>query len=452
MNEYVRNLKNPATAGMMFPMQESKQNTPAPITGGGINTGEIQQQGVVTQVLGIETDASPIKEAELRARFLSFEPIFNADSVLVANELMLKGRLTHEEQASRELAQLDEDMLLTGLYSLVQDGLSDDLPLFVRISADLLMSDVPQQINHPRLVWIVQAGLPSLLERARKLQQAGLLVCIDMNAINGAALPQAETWPYLQYDASMTPARGLPTVQMVVENIRYADTLALWPVESWFKGPLFTGETAQPSREMEQRLELLAIAMRHPLATLTHFFKLNPELEPRFLQMANSSAGGLTRPAESAAHALIMLGQQRAQRIAILAALAGVQATDNSRMFAKIALTRALFMGKTIRLGAPAEDAAVAFLIGLLSTIPHALELSTVALVRRLGLDPVVARALGGWATPENTLLKLAHACEENNAELMLHYSRDLEIDMQDISAAYLEAVVAGEVLEAALI
>ena len=79
------------------------------------------------------------------------------------------------------------------------------------------------------------------------------------------------------------------------------------------------------------------------------------------------------------------------------------------------------------------------------------MELSTITLVRRLGLDPVVARALGGWATPENRLLKLAHACEENNAELMLHYSRELEIDMQDISAAYLEAVLAGQVLEAAL-
>jgi len=48
--------------------------------------------------------------------------------------------------------------------------------------------------------------------------------------------------------------------------------------------------------------------------------------------------------------------------------------------------------------------------------------------------------------------LKLAHACEENNAELVLHYSSDLDIHMQDVSAAYLEAVVAGQVLEAALV
>ncbi len=431
-------------------MQDSKQNVPNPMTGGGINTGDTQSHGVVTQVLGIDGDAAPIREEELRARFLSFEPIFNADSRLVAHELMLKGRLTSEEQSSQALAQLDEDMLLTGLYSLVQDGLSGDLPLFVRISADLLSTGFPEQINYSRLIWIVSAANPASLERARELKRRGLQICLGMSSIGSAPLLQPGEWSYLQYDAGASlPAPH--TAQLIVENIRYADTLAQWPVESWFKGSLFTGEAIQPSREMEHRLELLAIAMRHPLETLIHFFKLNTDMEPRFLQIANSSAGGLSRPAESAAHALIILGQQRSQRIAILAALAGIVTTENSRLYAKVAYIRALFMGKVIRLGAPAESAAVAFQIGLLSTLPHALGLSTVALVRRLGLDSVVARALGGWATPENRLLKLAHACEENNAELVLHYSRELGIDMQDISAAYLEAMVAGQVLEAAL-
>ena len=431
-------------------MPESKQTILNPMTGGGINTVETQPQGVVTQVLGIKTDASPIREEELRARFLSFEPIFDADSRLVAHELMLKGRLTSEEQDSKALAQLDEDMLLTGLYSLVQDGFSEELPLFVRISADLVMTGVPEQINYARLIWIVSARNKAALERARELKRGGLQICLDVSAGSNPEIA-AEEWAYVQCDAGANLPPLPPTAQLIVENIRYADTLVQWPVESWFKGSLFTGETAQPSREMEHRLELLAVAMRHPLETLIHFFKLNPDMEARFLQIANSSAGGLSRPAESAPHALIILGQQRAQRIAILAALAGVTTTENSRLYAKVALIRALFMGKVIRLGAPAENAAVAFQIGLLSTLPNALELNTLTLVRRLGLDPVVARALGGWATPENRLLKLAHACEENNAELVLHYSRELNIDMQDISAAYLEAVVAGQVLESAL-
>lgn len=432
-------------------MQDSEP-TPAPFAGGGINTGESAGLNVVTQVLGIKTDAAPIREEELRARFLSFEPIFNADSKLVAHELILKGKLTTAEQNNKPLAQLDEDMLLTGLYSLVQDGLSDDLPLFVRISADMVMTGIPTQINYDRLVWIVPAGDQDALDRARDLKSQGLHICLDMRGRRLSPELEADAWEYLQYDAGDALPRNRPDAQLIVENIRYADTLAQWPVEAWFKGSLFTGETSQqPNREVEERLELLAVAMRQPLETLVQFFKLNPAMEPRFLQIANSSAGGLSRPAESTAHALVMLGQQRAQRVAILTALAGAEPTEKSRLYAKVAMIRALFMGKVIRLGAAAEDAAIAFQIGLLSTLPHALQLSTVALVRRLGLDPVIARALSGWATPENALLKLAHACEENNSELVLHYSSDLNIHMQDVSAAYLEAVVAGQVLEAAL-
>lgn len=434
-------------------MQDSKPTSAAPFAGGGINTGEYPELDVVTQVLGIKTDSEPIREEDLRARFLSFEPIFNADSALVAHELILKGRLTSSEQYSKPLAQLDEDMLLTGLYSLVQDGLSGELPLFVRISGELLMTNIPLQIHYARLVWVVPAGSEDIYARARELKQKGLQICLDMGVASSPITFQPGQWDYLQFDAGATLPRNRPAAQLIVENIRYADTLVQWPVEAWFKGPLFTGETTQqPNREIEQRLELLAVAMRQPLETLVQFFKLNPEMEPRFIQIANSSAGGLSRPAESIAHALVMMGQQRAQRVAILTALAGATLTQNTRLYAKVAMTRALFMGKVMRMGAAADDAAITFQIGLLSTLPHALQLSTVALVRRLGLDPVIARALGGWATRENALLKLAHACEENNTELVLHYSSDLNIPMQDISAAYLEAVVAGEVLEAALV
>jgi hypothetical protein len=431
-------------------MQDLKQTDV--IAGGGINTGDIQQQGVVTEVLGIATDADPIREEELRARFLSFDPIVDADAELVAHELMLKGRLIPQARPSKALAQLDEDMLLTGLYSLVQDGLVGALPLFARIGGDLLLSDVPEQVRHPKLIWIVSVVDEASRVRVDTLRAAGMNVCLDLRAYNPALLANDDGWPYAQCHVDAASPTVLPAAQLIVSDVSYADSLASWPQTAWFKGSLYTGDATPPSPDFEIRLELLAIALRHPPETMMRFFKLNPGLEPRFLQLANSPVGGLSRRADTAAHALIMLGRQRMQRIAILTALAGIRTSANSRLFAKIALTRALFMGKIIRLGAPAENAAIGFRIGLLSTMPHAFALSTVALVRRLGLDSVTARALGGWATPENRLLKLAHACEENDTGLILHYSRELNLDMGDVSAAFLEAAVAGEALEPALI
>ena len=126
---------------------------PSRILGGGINTVDSDQPVVVTHMLGIDNH-DPVREEALRARFLTFDPLFDAASNLVAHQLVLRGR-TPVVDAPPELRQMEEDMLLTGLYSLTQDGLTGKLPLLVRISDGILFSDVPKQLNHRQLIWVV---------------------------------------------------------------------------------------------------------------------------------------------------------------------------------------------------------------------------------------------------------------------------------------------------------
>jgi c-di-GMP-related signal transduction protein len=199
------------------------------------------------------------------------------------------------------------------------------------------------------------------------------------------------------------------------------------------------------------RLDLLAIALRQSGDTLIQFFRLNPQMAPRLLAIANSQVGGLSRPAESAAHALIMLGPQRASRVAALLALTGAHPSEETRHYAITALTRALFMGKITRLGAPAESAAAAFEIGLLSIAPHALSLPLETLIRKLGLSATSARALGTHTSPEGAMLQLAYACDNNDAEALAVYSRQLDIPLHQISVAYLDSLIAASALDAAL-
>ncbi|NTV88160.1 MAG: signal transduction protein, partial [Burkholderiaceae bacterium] len=118
---------------------------PSRIVGGGINTSESKQPVVITQMLGIDS-SGPVREEALRARFLSFDPLFDSASNLVAHQLVLRGRIAAAD-APPELQQMDEDMLLTGLYSLTQGGLTGTLPLLVRISTEVLFSDIPKQLN-----------------------------------------------------------------------------------------------------------------------------------------------------------------------------------------------------------------------------------------------------------------------------------------------------------------
>lgn len=423
---------------------------PPRIVGGGINTGDSAQPAVITQMLGIE-NADPVREEALRERFLSFDPLFDAASSLVANELVLRGRITRTDNAPVELQQMDEDMLLTGLYSLTQDELVGSLPLLVRISTGILFSDMPQQLNHPQLIWCVTLDNEQHLARALALQQKGLTFCPTLNANDALVQESAPVWRFLGCDADDAP----PTcaARPIVAGIRNGQTQRKWPDHAWFLGSYFSGDTqpADNTHEQEQQLDLLAIALRQSPSTLLQYFRLNPTLAPRLLAIANSQVGGLSRPAESAAHALIMLGPQRASRVASLLALTGSQPGEATRHFVITALTRALFMGKLTRLGAPAESAALAFEIGLLSIAPHVLAQPMDTLIRKLGLSETSARALNGQPSPEHAMLHLAHACEINDAAALDSAARQLNIPLHEISVAYLDSLIAASSLDSAL-
>ena len=287
---------------------------PSRIVGGGINTSESKQPVVITQMLGIDS-SGPVREEALRARFLSFDPLFDSASNLVAHQLVLRGRIAAAD-APPELQQMDEDMLLTGLYSLTQGGLTGNLPLLVRISTEVLFSDIPKQLNHRQLIWCVDIDNEQHLARVLALQDAGLTFCPTLNRNNAVVQDSASAWRYLRCHADDTPPAV--SARPIVEGVRHAHTQAKWPDNAWFKGSFFSGDTRPVDNTLEQvvQFDLLAIALRQSLDTLIQFFRLNPDMQPRLLAIANSQVGGLSRPAESAAHALIMLGPQRASRVA----------------------------------------------------------------------------------------------------------------------------------------
>jgi 3,4-dihydroxy-2-butanone 4-phosphate synthase len=73
------------------------------------------------------------------------------------------------------------------------------------------------------------------------------------------------------------------------------------------------------------------------------------------------------------------------------------------------------------------------------------------AQVKKLGLPLAIALSLGDQALPQNILLRLAHACESNDVDTLIALSRELGVNIDSLSAAYLDGVIAGESLEAAL-
>lgn len=409
-------------------------------TGGGIDTNNLSTP-VVTRVSG--SDAKPVREEELRNRFLSFEPIFDRRGQVVARELVLRGVVS--TKLPIEIQRMNEDMLLTGLYSLIQDNLIGEQALLVQISRDVLLSDALPQLSQPAIVWTLTSPDVKAIAHARSLADShNMRFCLN------GALPDNTPvgLAFHRFDAggSADPASR----QRIVRNIQHEHELDRWPdgkQPTWFMGEYFTGQRTQKSSrpEVELRLELATVAARQSLSSLIQFVRLNPALEPQMLRIAHSAAGGLSQKTDSCAHALIRLGGERAQRVGILAALAGSRITADNRLYAQVALSRSLLMGKLGLLSPHIEDPGQAAEAGLFSTFPAAFSLGVNQLYRRIGLQRTVYESLAGQDTPIKKLLHLAHACEHNRSADISRLAKELEIPLESISPAHLESLVAAE-------
>lgn len=415
--------------------------------GGGVDT-QALSSGVVTHVGG-ENAPSPVREEDLRNRFLSFEPMFDNKGQVVARELVLRGQEISNRQPD-ELRRMNEDMLLTGLYSLSQDGLLGDQALFVKISNEVLFSDALPQLAHPAIVWVLNDANPKVVDAVARLSAtAGMKFCLET--------PQPDLslkiWHFQRIPASASPQR-LPNSRIVVQNITREFELSRWPDTGWFMGEYFTGPRAEANAKPNHdlRLELAAIAMRQTLPSLIQFVCLNPALETQLLRIAHSMAGGLSTEADSAAHAMIKMGGKRSQRVALLTALAGTPVTADNRLYTQVALSRALLMGKLAGSIAGISEPDEAFETGLFSTFPAAFSVSVNQLYRRIGLPRQVYESLAGQNTPINKLLRLAHACEHQNHPLMSQLSDELGISMDSVAAAHVEAAVTAEDIGSRLI
>lgn len=415
--------------------------------GGGIDT-QALNTGVVTYVAG-ENAPSPVREEDLRNRFLSFDPIFDHKGDVVARELVLRGQDGGKAQ-SEALKRMNEDMLLTGLYSLSQDGLVSGQSLFVKISHDVLFSDALSQLANPGIVWLLTDADAKVADQVKMLSaSAGMRFCLE------APMPDLtqNVWQYQRIPATAKPA-ALPGGQLIVQNVMREFELARWPDSGWFMGEYFTGPHLEASAKPEHdlRLELAAVAMRQALPSLIQFIRLNPSLETQLLRIAHSLAGGLSSEADSAAHAMIKMGGKRSQRVAVLTALAGTPVTADNRLYAQVAISRALFMGKLAGAIASIADPNEAYETGLFSTFPAAFSLSVNQLYRRIGLPRLVYESLAGQDNPINRLLRLAHACEHHNSQLMSKLSAELGISMDSVAASHVEAAVTAEDIGSRLI
>ncbi len=422
------------------------QPTPAP--GGGVDTSALDEQTSFVKVEG-QTSA-PVREEELRDRFFSFEPLFDRRGRVAARELVLRGRLASGRTAT-DLRHLDEDVLLTGLYSLVADEMTAGQALLVKISAENLSGELIRELNRINLIWITTPRQFADFELIQELRRQGFRFCLEAEANDSPWLADAGLWDAVRLPANAPPRRAVG--RAIAAGVSQAAELAGWPEQLWAQGPWFTGSATPPDLEQDlaRRYELLSVALRQPLDALNGFLRLHPDLEAQLLRIAATAAGGLSDVVDSCAHALVRMGRVRAQRAATLVALAGAPVTADGRLYARIALIRALLLGKVTRSTPVAELAPLAFEAGLFSPLGAVFPMPAAELARRFAWAAEVRQVLTGGGGPLATLLQLAHACEKNDGAALARLAAELQLPLETVALAHMEALVVAEDLDSHL-
>ena len=415
---------------------------PAYAASGGIDTSALDDRACVVKVDG-QTSA-PVREEELRDRFFSFEPLFDRRGRVAARELVLRGRLSGASAAAH-LQYLDEDMLLTGLYSLVADEMTAGQALLVKISAANLSRELIRELNRINLIWVTAPRHFADFEDIQALRQQGFRFCLEADGNNLPWLADFGLWDAVRLPVGVPPRQT--TTRVIAAGVSDAAELAAWPEQLWAQGPWFTGSATPPElgKDLARRYELLSVALRQPLDALSGFLRLHPDLEAQLLRIAATAAGGLSDVVDSCAHALVRMGRARAQRAATLLALAGAPATADGRLYARIALTRALFLGKLARSTPASALAPLAFEVGLFSPLAAVFPMPVTELATRFAWAAEVCAALSGAGGPLAAWLALAHACEKNDGALLARWAGELNLPLETVALAHMEALVVAE-------
>jgi c-di-GMP phosphodiesterase len=353
--------------------------------------------------------------------FVARQPILDHHSRVQGYELLFKNGRKREDDTDKELAA---GALLGNAIVFGVAELTSGLPAFVPCTADSLSEE--WVLGLPPALTVVQLDeevepTASVLEAWRALKQRGFRLAVDNFSGRQAATPLVAIADFVKVDIGRTAAserRRLidrlthTVVKAIAKNV---ETPSDWKQVreegfEFFEGYYFCRPEPVKNAKMPANrlvhLEILEVLQRDPvdLARLSQLVMCDASLTYGVLRLVNSPVCALRQEVSSIHTALILLGEAKARRMAMLAI-----ASDFNGEQPKELLRMAFERGRFCELSAgligliPAEQ----YLIGMISLFPAMLRISMKDLVKTLPLREEARNALLGSRNREGVLLDL---------------------------------------------
>jgi len=362
-------------------------------------------------------DSSQVQTGELR--YTARQPILDLGGKVHGYKLLFwNGREpAFRAQSSAAIRTMLDNAVIQGL-----EQLACGLPAFVDCSVDVLTDNWVEVLPPDLTVAELQAttkATPDLLDACRKLKESGFRLALSGFTGSPESKPLLELADYVKVDiASIDPIGRRDLLRqlggalgyLVAENVQTSEEYGMACAEGFelFQGYYFCRpEPLRNHRIPANRLvhmEILEILQKDPvdLVRLSQLVLCDASLTYRFLRLVNSPLYAMRQEVTSIQSALLLLGEETARRIAMLA-IASDFVSDQPIELLRMALVR----GRFCELGAslcglnPSEQ----YLIGMISLFPAMLRIVMEDLLSLLPLRDQACNALLGKMNPEGLLL-----------------------------------------------
>ena len=335
---------------------------------------------------------------------------------------------------------------------------------FINIDASLLMNDVlellPHQLVTLELLETIEIT-PSVVSRCKELKQAGFKLALDdVREISAPYHPMLEIIDYLKVDikllnptelAELTQqARAWP-VALLAEKVDTREEAAHCRElgYQYFQGYFFArpllipGKKLSPSEMILMRLLGLLLADADT-SEIEALIRQSPPLTLNLLRIVNAAAVGLSRRLASIVDAIAVLGRRQLKRWVQLLVFASAGSGNLTSPLLQTAAMRGRFMEALAEQARPRDTEAQdrAFMCGMLSLMPAALQVTLGEILATLPLDEMLREAMLNGRGQLGTLLRAAEAIESGDTATLQRAAEELALPSFDpISAAQLEAL-----------
>ncbi len=420
-------------------------------------------------------EAVSLANGETTKSFICREAVLNLEQRVAGYEFRLnKAKRDRIRHSADTIHRLYDEVLIRNVLRMNIDRLLGHRMAFIPLSVYSLNNALIEQLPASNTVLVLECSddyttdnAYPILPRLHDLRALGFRIGLANYRESPEMQPLLDLAEYMLIDVSDRPLPDITTEINAISRNAFSKKLVAQDIESlemlqvckklpftYFQGSFVTSREKWDKPRVDtgrlKVLEIMNLVRRNAeTAEIAALFRQDPVLSYKILRYINSPAGGLSKPASTLEHALLILGQQQLYRwLTLLLFVSGsVEELDAALM--ENALVRARL---TELLGADKMDASQKedlFVTGMFSLLDVLLRVPMDQALENLKLPEAVTQALIAREGPFAPYLALATACEEFDAHKIASLSQLLNLDVDQVNINHIDALVWAQNLDA---